>query len=218
MLHAVPSQPAAPTAPRAEAFRRAVEDALQLPGPEALAQIMKLHSGEVDALISRVEGLSREAADSAEEQRRHFAMLTQVQAAAAHKIWEVARMAAEVATYREMFGRVRSLADRANGEPLVWEDVHTALSMEPMEPAYVPAALAFIASGQFRGGQFVSELGDVTFVFTFVGWALIDHGPGAYGIVEPMFLVSDRAMAKSTIEHERHVRFERYLPHMERVA
>ena len=217
MLHAVPAQGSGPESPRQSAFSRAVADALTLDGTEAHAQIVRLHQGEVDALQARVEGLSQEASAVADEHRRHFTMLTQLQATAAHKLWEVASMSAELATYREMFSRVRSLADRAD-DTMDATEVRAALAMEPLEPAYTPTALAFIASGQFRGGQFVAHTGDVTFVFTFVGWSLIDHGPGAYGVVEPMFLVDDRVMAKSTIEHERHVRFERYLPHLERAA
>lgn len=222
MLHAVPAQPAHSTpapAHREEAFRRATENALGLPGPQALDQIMRLYSADTRALIARAEGLAAEASSAAAEHRRHFSMLTQVQMAASHKLWETAKMASELATYREIVDTVRRLADRANGEPLLWADVAAALSVEPMEPAYTPVTLAFVPSDQFRGGQFVAEpAGDVTFVFTFIGWALIDHGPGAYGIVEPMFLVEDRAMPRSVIEHERHVKMESFLPHLERVA
>lgn len=216
MLHAVPAQGPAPESQQS-AFSRAVADALTLDGPEAHAQIVRLHNGEVAALKARVDGLTQEASAVADEHRRHFTMLTQLQATAAHKLWEVASMSAELATYREMFGRLRSLADRA-GDTLDTTDVRAVLATEPLDPVYSPTALAFVPGDQFRGGQFVALAGDVTFVFTFVGWALIDHGPGAYGVVEPMFLVDDRAMAKSTIEHERHVKFERYLPHLERVA
>jgi hypothetical protein len=191
-----------------------VEDALQLPGPEALARIMQIYSADTGSLIARIEGLVREASDSAGEKRRHWTMLTQVQVAASQKIWETAKMSADTATYREMFEQLRKLADRAGGEPLPWESVAAVLALEPLEPAYAPATLAFLASEQFRGGQFVSPAGDITFI----GWALIDHGPGAYGIVEPMFLVEDRAMPRSVIEHERNVKLESYLPHLEQVA
>jgi hypothetical protein len=220
MLHAVPSQPVytPPTAPREEAFRRAVEDALQGPGDEALSRIMQLYGADIHALTARIEGLTREASEMAEEKRRYFSMLTQVQMAASHKLWEGAKMGAELSTYREMVDSVRRLTDRAAGEPLSWEDVSAALSIEPMEPAYTPVSLAFLPSSQFRGGQFVAVAGDVTFVFTFIGWSLIDHGPGAYGIVEPMFLVEDRALPRSVIENERHVRMESFLPHLEQVA
>jgi hypothetical protein len=193
-----------------------MEDALTLSGPEAAARIMQLYCGDVRALQARVDGLAQEASEVASEKRRYFTMLQQVQTAASAKIWESARMTAETATYREMFGQLRSLTDRASGEPLPWESVAAVLAIEPMDPSYVPSTLAFLPSDQFRGGQFVSHpVRDVTFVFTFIGWALIDHGPGAYGIVEPMFLVEDRALPKSVIEHERNVKLESYLPHLE---
>lgn len=221
MLHAVPAQasPLHQSPPREEAFRRTVEDALQLDGPEALALIMRQYAGDTRALAARIDGLAVEASDAAEEKRRYFTMLQQVQLAASTKIWETAKISADLATYREMFQTVRSLADKVNGEPLPWESVAAALSIEPMEPAYQAAALAFLPSDQFRGGQFLSHpQQDVTFVFTFIGWALIDHGPGALGIVEPMFLVEDRAMARSSIESERHVKLESFLPNLERAA
>lgn len=218
MLKSVPSPRPPVPGSREEAFRRAVEDAIQLDGPEALARIMQLYVSDTRALTARIDGLAVEASDAAEEKRRHYTMLTQVQNAASQKIWETARLAAELATYREIVTLVREQADKAGGEPLAWESVAAALAIEPMEPAYCPATLAFIASDQFRGGQFVSLTGDVTFVFTFIGWALIDHGPGAYGVVEPMFLVSDRALPRSVIEMERSVKLESYLPHLERLA
>ena len=218
MLSAVPAQPAAPEQPREEAFRHVVEDALQLDGPEALARIMQQYSGDTRALKAQVDGLAQEASEAAQNNRQYFTMLTQVENAASHKIRETARLAAETASLRSVFGELRRLADKAGGEPIPWEAVTAALALEPMEPSYVPATLAFLPSEQFRGGQFAAPAGDVTLVFTFIGWALIDHGPGAYGKVEPMFLVEDRALPRSVIEYERHVRFESYLPHLERMA
>jgi hypothetical protein len=195
-----------------------VEDALQLPGPEALARIMQQYAGDTRALTAQSEGHAQEASDAAQQKRRYFAMLTQVELAASHKVREMARMSAEVATYREMFQMVRTAADRANGEPLLWEDVAAALSMEPLEANYVPTTLAFLPDDHFRGGQFTAVAGDVTLVFTFVGWALIDHGPGALGIIEPMFLVEDRVYPRSAIEYERQVKFEAFLPQLERMS
>lgn len=220
MLSAVPSQvPAVPAqAPREAQFQRIVEDALQLPGPEALNMICRQYLGDTRALQARCDGLAAEASEVGEDRRRHWTMLTQVQQAASQKILEGAKVYADLATYREMFGTVRRLADRAAGEPLPWQDVAAALAIEPLEPLFLPVVLAFVPSDQYRGGQFLAEHGDVTFVFTFIGWALVDHGPGATGIVEPMFIVDDRALPKSVIEFERHVRMESYLPHLERAA
>lgn len=219
MLSAVPTQSPAPrTMPREEAFRHVVEDALQLAGPEALARIMQQYTADTRALTAQAEGLAREASDAAQQKRRYFTMLTQVEVAASHKVREMAHASAELATYREIVGTVRSLVDRANGEPLLWESVAAALSIEPLEPNYVPTTLTFTPSDQFRGGQFTAAAGDVTLVFTFVGWALIDHGPGALGIIEPMFLVEDRVYPRSVIEYERQVKFEAFLPQLERMA
>jgi hypothetical protein len=213
MLSAVPAQSAPPVPGREEAFRHVVEDALQLAGPEACARIMQQYSADVRALTKRAEDLGQEASEVAQQKRQFFTMLQQVQTAASTKIWESAKMTAEVATFREMFAQMRTLADKAQGEDIPWEAVAAVLSTEPMDPSYAPATLAFLPSEQFRGGQFVSHpVRDVTFVFTFIGWALIDHGPGAYGIVEPMFLVEDRALPRSVIEFERHVKLESYLP------
>jgi hypothetical protein len=212
MLRAVPSQPTydAPI-PREEAFRRALEEALTLTGPDALARIMQLYTADTRALQAHVDGLAAENSDQAAEKRRYFNMLTQVQMAASHKLWEGAKMGAELATYREITDGVRRAADKANGEPIAWESIAATLAMEPMECYHRPVTLAFLPSEQFRGAQFTSEMRDVTFVFTFIGWALIDHGPGAYGVVEPMFLVEDRAMSRSVIESERHVTLETWL-------
>lgn len=219
MLSAVPTQSPAPrTLPREEAFRHVVEDALQLPGPEALARIMQQYAGDTRALEAHANGLAQEASESAQQKRRYFAMLTQVETGVSHHVREVARLCAEVATYREMFAQVRSLADRCNGEPLPWDQVAAALTIEPLDPAYTPTTIAFMPAEQFRGGQFDALAGDVTLVFTFIGWALVNHGPGAYGIVEPMFLVEDRALTRSVIEYERQVKFKGYLPHLERMS
>lgn len=218
MLRSVPQQATTPRIPREDAFRHAVEDALTMTGPEALARIMQLYAADTRALQHHIEGLQAEASDHATEKRRYYTMLTQVQMAASHKLWEAAKMGAELGTYREIVDNIRRQADKANGEPLAWESVAAALAVEPLEPVFSPVTLSFIPSEQFRGAQFTSELGDVTFVFTFIGWALVDHGPGAWGSVEPMFLVGDKAMPKSSVEVERHVKFETYLPAMERVA
>lgn len=217
MLSAVPTQPVALS--REEAFRQVVEEALQHTGPEACARILQQYAGDIHALTAQSNGLSVEASEAAADKRQYFTMLTQVQAAASQKIWECARVSSELATYREITTTMRGLFDRSGGEPIPWEGVAAALAIEPVEPAPHPVTLAFLPSEQFRGGQFLSHpVQDVTLVFTFVGWALIDHGPGAYGIVEPMFLVEDRAMPRSAIEAERQVRLESYLPHLGRAA
>lgn len=219
MLTAVPaqSQPVSSASHREEAFRRAVEDALtSLSGQEAVDQIVRLYVGDTRALTSRSEGSAREASVAARDSRRHWEMLLQVQTAASQGIWERAKLSAEVATFRSMFDTVRQMADRADGQSIDPADLSAALSIEPMPSVHPAVTVAFLPSNQFRGGQFLSTPeGDVTFVFTFVGWALIDHGPGALGCVEPMFLVEDRALSRSTIEHERRVRLERFLPSLE---
>ena len=223
MLHSVPAQSSAPhpgAHPRAAAFQRAVEAALPEPGPDALAAIMRQYLADTQAMESRIAGLTAEASAMASERRRQHVMMQQVQMAAATKVWEGARMGAELATYREMIGELLVLADKAaEGGTIERQALVDVLNMEPMEAVHTPLALAFLPDDKFRGGQFTSEPSrDVTFVFTFIGWALIDHGPGAYGIVEPMFLVDDKAMAKSSIEHERHVRLEQLLPAFQRAA
>lgn len=221
MLHAVPNQPAHESAAplsREEAFRRSVEDAVQLPGPDAVARIMQLYTGDTRALHAHIDGLQAEASEAASQKRQYYTMLTQLQMTASQKLWEGAKLAAELATYREIVDGVRRAADRSGGEPIAWEPVAAALATEPAEAAPRSVTLAFLPSEQFRGAVFVSDHGDVTFVFTFIGWSLIDHGPGAYGIIEPMFLVEDRALCRSTIEWERHVKMENFLPQLAHAA
>lgn len=218
MLSAVPAQ-ASPisVSHREAAFRRSVQDAVtSLDGPDAVDQIVRLYVADTSALTSRAEGAAREASEAARDLRRHWEMLLQVQTAASHGIWERAKLSAELATFRTMYESIRQLADRADGQPVDAVALAAALAIEPMQSVHPAVMVAFVASDQFRGGQFLSHPEpDVTFVFTFIGWALVDHGPGALGCVEPVFLVEDRALSRSTIEHERHCRLERFLPNLE---
>lgn len=217
MLSAVPVQTSPPRSAREEAFRRHVEGALaSLAGPDAVSTIMQAYSADLHALSARADGSLREASDAAQKLRMHHQMLLQVQTAASQGIWERAKISAELATYKGIVDHVRHMADRADGTGIAPENISAALSVEPIESVHPSVTVAFVASDQFRGGQFVSTPeGDVTFVFTFIGWALVDHGPGALGCVEPMFLVEDRALPRSVIEHERFCRLEHYLPNLE---
>lgn len=218
MLSSVPAQTLpAPASHREGAFRRAVTDALaSLTGPDALEQITRLYQADTSALSARAEGAAREASETAQASRRHFDMLLQVQTAASQGIWERAKLSAELATYRTMFETVRHIADRSDGEAVEAATLQAALSIEPMDSVHPAVTVAFVASSQFRGGQFISQPeADVTFVFTFIGWALVDHGPGALGIVEPMFIVQDRVLPRSVIEHEHRCKLEHFLPNLQ---
>jgi hypothetical protein len=211
MLTAVPAQ-LAPQDHREAAFERAAKDALaDLGGTEAVAHILRLYRADTAALHAHICGVEREASEAARSERRHWDMLMQIQAGVSQGIFERAGMGAEVATLREMFGAIREIVYRAGGGTLDSSAVAAVLALEPLEPVHQPVVTAFSPSEQYRGGQFRSTDGTVTRVFTFIGWALVDHGLGALGSLEPMFLVSDRAMPKSAIEAELPVTMERLL-------
>lgn len=199
---------------RQAAFRSHTERSIaELSGDDALSAIMQAYTADMAAHEAHIEGLNRETTQSLAQCRMYWDMLQQVQTAASHGLHERATLSAELSTYRGLVELVRQHIERADGVPIMPETLAAALSAEPITPPVrQPVTTAFVASERFRGGQFVSQpVPDVTFVFTFIGWALVDHGPGAHGSLEPMFLVNDRAMPRSAIEGERHVRLECYL-------
>jgi hypothetical protein len=207
-----------PAAHRENAFHRAITDALsRLSGADAVTEIMRLYAADTQALMARADGAAHEASEAARASRRHYDMLLQVQNAASQGIWDRAKLSAELSAYKGLYDRLKHMADVSDGAPIPSEDLAAALTPEPVASVHPAVTVAFVASGQFRGGQFLSPEGDVTFVFTFIGWALVDHGPGALGCVEPMFLVGDRALPRSVIEHERRCKLETFLPNLESI-
>lgn len=217
LLTAVPAQLTPPDA-RTAAFARAVRDAItELTPDEAVALITKLHAADTDALHAHIAGAERAASEAAGNERRHWDMLMQVQHGVSQTTFQQAAQTAEIATLREIFAGIGKAVHNSRNGVLEAGKVAALLALEPLEPVHVPSVAAFVPSEQYRGGQFRSEDGDDTFVFTFIGWALVDHGPGALGSLEPMFLVSDRAMPRSAVEGERDVTLEGLLPNTDPV-
>lgn len=218
MLTAVPPQ-LAPAESRDTAFERAVTEAITtLNGPDAAAHILRLYRADTAALTAHMNGAVREASAAASDARRHWDMLTQLQAIVSQGLYDRASMAAETSTLREIYAALRDLVHRASGGRLDSTAVAQILSVEPFEPVRVPTVLGFLPSDQYRGGEFRAIEEDVTFVFTFIGWALVDHGPGAHGSLEQMFIVADRAMPRSAVEGERRLTLERMLTNAELAA
>ena len=205
--HTVPS-------PKETAFRRLLVDSLEkLSGAEAVDQIMQLFRAEMVSASSRISTALEEATQSAASSRMHYDMLQQVQMSASHGVWERAAMASELATYKSIIDALIRVSDRCDGDTVDVTLLRQTLAMEPLKPVTMPTVLGFYPDRAYRAGQFTAPEGDVTLIWPFTGWSLVDHGPGAPGIIEPVFIVKDRALPKSSIEIERHVKFERYLEH-----
>lgn len=218
MLSAVPTQkpsevPPLPARPgRVDAFVHRVQDAIEnLSGTEAVDQITRLYEADVNALTAQANTCAHESTTAAASMRMQFDMLQQVHTVASQRLAQLAEATAEVAQYRDIVAAVRSLTERADGKPIDPTVIASKLATTPVGPIHIPTTTAFVSSGLFRGGRFVGTDG-VWMAFTFIGWALIDYGPGAQGQVEPVFLVNNRAMSKSLIEEQHRVTFDRYLP------
>jgi hypothetical protein len=217
MLAAVPAQ-LTPLDARTAAFARAVRDAItELTVDEATALITRLHTADTAALHAHIAGAERSASEAAGNERRHWDMLMQVQHGVSQKTFQQAAQNAEIGTLREVFAGIGQLVHAARNGTVETGRVAALLALQPLEPVHTATVAAFVPSEQYRGGQFRSTDDAVTYVFTFIGWALVDHGPGALGALEPMFLVSDRAMPRSAVEAERHVKMEALLPNTDPV-
>lgn len=218
-LSAVPNQAGPPPHPREVAFRHLVEESLErLKGSEAVDQITRQYRGDVDALRAQVDTGAAEATQFASQSRMHYDMLTQVQIAASHGLWERAALSSELSGLKNVIGEIISILDRTNGDQADTVLLRKALSKAPEETVHRSTVLAVYPDRIFRGAVFKSLAGDVTMTYPFCGWALVDHGPGAIGSIEPMFIVQDRALPRSSVETEFRLKFETYLQHAYRSA
>lgn len=189
---------------------------------DALGEIVQLHESYVQHLDNRLYVAESEASAAAAESRTRHTMLTQVHEAAAQSMWDTARAAAEASACREVIEHVRMIAQRAMDGSSPHATVGAgkimeAVSHEPVKPVHQAHITAFVPSSRFRAGQFSTVPGDVTLVFTFIGHALVDHGPGTHGTLESVFLVDDQAMIQSRIEAERDVNLDCLLPSLHSV-
>lgn len=214
-LSAVPTHSPTPRPqphPRETAFRRHVTECLeQCAGPDAVEQITRLYLADMRALLAQLDATAAEATASATSTRMYWEMLQQVQTAASHGLWERASLAAETSAYKDILATLLGALDRADSDTISTAALRAILSMEPAEAVRLPSALAFFPARDYRAGVFKSHEGDVTLVWTFTGWALVDHGPGALGIIEPTFIVKDKVLTKSSVEADYRVKFEAYL-------
>jgi len=219
MLHSVSTlTPRTAPADPANAFQDAVEHILNTnSAADALSEIVRLHQDATRGLESRLYVAESEATAAAAESRTRHTMLMQLHETAAHLLWGQARATAETGAAREVIEHVRMIAQRALSGSSLHATVGAgkildALSHEPATPVHQPHITAFTPSDRFRAGQFSTAAGDITLVFTFIGYALVDHGPGTHGTLESVFLVDDQAMVQSRIEAERDVNLDGLLP------
>lgn len=218
MLHSVPNQATrAADVTGAHVFRERVEQALGsgMAGPELAKVITDYYAADTAALEARAYGAAREASESADAARTATQLAQQLHGTAAHKMWETARVCAQLSHYATIIERVRSLIERSDGHRVDVPLLMSAVTHEPPEPVYQPTVTAFTPDSQYRAGEFASPDGSETCTFPFVGWALVDHGPGAYGVTEPMFLVGDKVLPKSAVQADRNLRFTELLPRLD---
>ncbi|WP_371591254.1 hypothetical protein [Streptomyces sp. NBC_00470] len=185
-----------------------------LDGPAATAEIVKLYRADTNALQAHVGTAVAEASQAAATSRMYYDMLQNVQVTASHGIWERASMAAELSTYKNMYEQLRFIVDRVDSGAVDVTTVRAVLATEPSAPVRMPVVTAVYPARDWRAGMFKAPEGDVTFVFPFAGYALVDHGPGSLGSIEPMFIVRDRVLPKSMVQVEHHVLMEHLLPHV----
>lgn len=213
-LSAVPSTRRSPMAQQREAtFRTRVSDAVShLSGEAAVEEIVRLYVADTGSLEARLADANVEASTASQESRQRYEMMQHAHSAASQGLLTLATQAAEISACRGALGHLRHMVERADGGSVPVENLLATLSVEPPAPVYVPTITAFTPSARFRSGTFASASGDVLFNFVFVGYALVDHGPGAAGILEPVFLLGSRALPLSMIEHERRVKLKQMLP------
>lgn len=205
-----------PTRLLADQFRRRAYEAIStLSGPEAVEEIMRLYTADTGALDAKLADLQVEATTAAQDARSRYDMLQHAHASASTGLLHQARQAAEISALRGMVEHIEHMVNRAENGTLPAANLLGALSVAPPAPVYVPTVTGFSASDRFRAGLFVTAGEDVRFTFPFLGYALVDHGPGAAGIIETMFLVDNRTLSQSMIENERPVRLKRMLPSAE---
>lgn len=199
----------APIAVREEQFRRHAEHALaNLSGPDAVEAVVQLYRADTGALNARLEALVMESTNCARDARQQHAMLEQAHGHAARVGWTNATMAAEIAGLRHIVEQTRALISVADDEKIAVMDLAAVLATEPLAPVHLPSIIAFLPSERWRSGTFVTHDRAVTLSYVFVGYGLVDYGPGRRGLIEPMFLVEDRVLPKSVVENERSVELE----------
>lgn len=212
-LSAVPGARGVPRADHlTEQFRRRAAEVLQRGGPEAVDQLVSAYLADVGALRATLEAAQVEASTAAADARSRYDMLQQAHASASQTLLHVAQQAAEVSACRGALERVRRATEAAVDGVVASVDVLAALTVEPGRPVYTPTMTAFTPDSRFRAGYFEAEGGGVFFTFPFAGFGLVDHGPGAAGILETVFLVGPRLLPQSTVEAERLARLKRMLP------
>lgn len=196
-----------------DAFRAHAQHAVEsMSGPDAVEAIVQLYRSEAGAHDARVDAAGREASAAAGDARQQHAMLEQTHRVAAHGVWAHARISAELSGCRTALERLRRLAEQSDTGTVGVPEMLAELSMEPDAPVYQPTILAFHPDARFRAGVFASHDRSETLTLTFIGYALVDYGPGAQGCIESVFLVGDRALPRGVVQAEKALQFERLLP------
>lgn len=206
-------------AQHAEQFRRRVVKALEEQNGAAAAEdIVKLHMATVSSLETRRAQSEQEASTSAAEARTRYTMMQQAHASVSNALLHIATQSAEVSTLRSMLEHVRHMAERADNGMIPQENVLGSLTTLPVSPVHVPSVTAFTPSQDFRSGFFQSSDGAVQITLPFLGYSLVDYGPGAAGIIEATFLSEIRGLPHSMIERETGMRLQRMLPSLHQVS
>lgn len=199
--------------PRTQQFRNHAAQAISTQsGSDAVEAVTHLYVQDISALESRLAGAETEASGMAHEARRIHAMMEQMHQTAARGLWTGARQAAEVSGLRECVEHARRVCNMTEDGTTRAVDVLAALSAEPPQPVHPPTILAVVTDQRFRGGSFTSSDRETMIIYPFIGYALVDYGPGAQSLMEPLFLVEDRALPKAVIEGELSMTLESLLP------
>lgn len=194
-----------------EQFRRHVQKTLEAQsGTDATEDIVKMHMSMVGSLFARADASAAEATTMAADARSRYDMLQQAHNNASRQLAYVAEQAAEISALRGLVDHIRHMAERADNGMVPQANILGALVVTPPIPARPATVTAFVTDHHWRSGLFESP--DATVTLPFVGYSLVDYGPGAAGIIETTFLMNTRTLPHSAIQTETGMTLTKMLP------
>lgn len=185
-------------------FRGEVECAIgQHDAATAVQMITQAYASDLATMDAQLGAAVREAAEAARRTRECLDLRTFAHQRASHEIWTGVRMQVHLKAAQKMLDKARSLAARArqqDGGRVGAADLEALLHEETPAPEWPAVIVAQVADDRISCGVFASEGGDTSRLF--VGWALIADGPATGTGLEPLFLMHDRVLPKTTVEAE----------------
>lgn len=194
-------------------FRQYITDVLRREDmPEAVEKITAAYVRQVSEAEVRLRRLGQEAACLSDDARQRHHLLMHAVQVAAREAELNAEMAGALRHYQRVVTRIQVMTARCEGGVLRAEDVRAVLD-EDVPPLPVRSVvLGFAPDGRFRSGRFVSADRRIAMYYPFVGYSMVLKAPGADSVIEPTFLVQDRALPASAIESEKALRLEALFP------